>query len=74
MKKILPDRVYDILKWVAITAIPAFVVFFSTILPVLDVSPETVNKVTTILGAFGLLIAMLLGVASYTYEKSKTEQ
>ena len=74
MKKILPDRVYDVLKWFAITAIPAFVVFFSTILPVLDVDPVTINKVTTLIGAFGVLLATLLGVASYAYKKNKTEQ
>ena len=71
MKFILPDKVYNILKWVAITAIPAFVVFFSTILPVLEVDPVTINKVTVIIGAVGVLLATLLGVSTVAYNKSK---
>ena len=69
--KFLPDKVYDVLKWIAIVAIPAFVVFFATILPVLDVDPVTVNKVTTILGALGLLLATLIGVSTVAYNKAK---
>lgn len=70
--KLLPDKVYDSLKWIAITAIPAFVVFFSTILPVLDVDPVTINKVTVIIGAVGVLLATLLGVSTIAYNKNKS--
>lgn len=70
--KLLPDKVYDILKWIAITAIPAFVVFFSTILPVLEVDPVTINKVTVIIGALGVLLATLLGVSTIAYNKTKS--
>ena len=31
-KKILPDRVYDVLKWVAIIALPAFSIFYAYLL------------------------------------------
>jgi len=74
MKKILPDRVYDILKWVAIVAIPALVTFLSVVLPALKVNAETVNTITTIVSATGVLLGALLGVSAYTYKKTKTEQ
>jgi len=65
----LPDGVYDVLKWIAIVAIPALVTFLSIILPALKVSPEVVNTVTTIISALGVFIGTLLGVSTYAYKK-----
>jgi len=72
--KILPDRIYDILKWVAIVAIPAIVTFLGIVLPALKVDAETVNTITTIVSACGVLLGTLLGVSTYGYNKTKNTQ
>ena len=70
---ILPDKIYNILKWVALIAIPAIVTFLSVVLGVLDVDPKTVNVVVTILAALGTLIGSLIGVSTNAYNKKKKE-
>lgn len=67
----LNDRVYDILKWVALICIPALVTFLSVVLGVLDVEPKTVNIIVTILSALGTLIGTLIGVSTSAYNKQK---
>ena len=68
---ILPDKWYDVLKWVSIVAIPAIVTFLAVVLPALKVNAETVNTITTIISAFGVLLGTLIGVSTYGYNKSK---
>ena len=70
---ILPDKIYNILKWVALIAIPAIVTFLSVVLGVLDVDPKTVNVIVTILAALGTLIGSLIGVSTNAYNKKKKE-
>ena len=72
--KILPDRLYDILKWVAVIAIPAIVTFLSVVLPALKVDAETVNTITTIISAVGVLLGTLIGVSTYGYNKAKNTE
>ena len=67
----IPDKLYDILKWVALIAIPAIVTFLSVVLPALKVDAETVNTITTIISATGVLIGTLIGVSTYGYNKAK---
>jgi len=71
--KILSNRWYDILKWVSVIAIPAIVAFLSVVLPALKVDAETVNTVTTIISAVGVLIGALIGVSTIGYNKQKEE-
>ena len=70
--KILPDRVYDILKWVAIIALPAFSVFYAKIgavwgLPYTEQICETLDAVALLLGA-------LLCVSAIQYATGKAEE
>jgi len=67
----IPNKVYDILKWVALICIPAIVTFLSVVLGVLDVNPKTVNVIVTIIGAIGTLIGTLIGVSTANYNKEK---
>jgi len=67
----LSDKVYLILKWVALICIPAIVTFLSVVLGVLDVNPKTVNVIVTIIGAIGTLIGTLIGVSTANYNKEK---
>lgn len=65
----LPDKVYTILKWVALICIPAVTTFLSVVLGVLEVDPKTINIVVTIIAALGTLIGSLIGVSTAQYKK-----
>lgn len=69
----LENRIYDILKWIALICIPALVTFLSVVLGVLDVDPKTVNVIVTIISAVGTLIGTLIGVSTSAYKKEKEE-
>ena len=67
----IPNRVYDVLKWIAIICIPAVVTFLSVVLGVLEVDPKTINVIVTIISAIGTLIGTLIGVSTANYNKEK---
>jgi len=67
----IPNKIYDWLKWIAIICIPAIVTFLSVVLGVLDVDPKTVNIIVTIIAAVGTLIGSLIGVSTSAYNKQK---
>lgn len=67
----IPNKLYDWLKWIAIICIPAIVTFLSVVLGVLDVDPKTVNIIVTIIAAVGTLIGSLIGVSTSAYNKQK---
>ena len=70
----IPNKIYDWLKWIAIICIPAVVTFLSVVLGVCDVDPKTVNIIVTILSALGTLIGTLIGVSTSAYNKQKGAQ
>lgn len=70
----IPNKVYDVLKWIALICIPAVVTFLSVVLGVLETSPKTINIITTILGAIGTLIGTLIGVSTSAYNKQKGDK
>ncbi len=66
----LENRVYDILKWVALIALPALSTLISVVLPLWNVCDESV--VTAIVGtisAISVFLGSLLGVSSINYNK-----
>ena len=67
----IPDKVYNWLKWIALIAIPAVVTFLSIVLTALNVDPNTVNIICTILTATAALIGSLIGVSTIAYNKEK---
>lgn len=67
----LTNRVYDILKYVALIALPALQVFWLTIGKIWDLS-YTVEIGATI-GAVALLLGTLLGVSTSNYRASKEQ-
>lgn len=69
----LPDSVYNWLKWIALIALPAIVSFLSVVLGALNVDPNTINTVTTIISATASLIGILIGVSTINYNKSKQQ-
>lgn len=68
---IIPDKVYNVLKWIALICIPAVVTFLSVVLGVLEVDPKTINIIVTIIAAVGTLIGSLIGVSTSAYNKRK---
>lgn len=69
----IPDSIYNWLKWIALIAIPAFVTFLSIVLSALNVDPNTVNVICTILTATAGLIGALIGVSTSAYKKEQAE-
>ena len=57
----LPDKVYQVLKWVALVALPALAVFVNTAGPSLGL--PHVDVIVTTLNALGLLVAACIGVS-----------
>lgn len=62
----ISNRTYDILKWVALVALPAFQVFWLTVGKVWGFPYLT--EVGATIGALGLLIAALIGVSAKGFE------
>lgn len=64
MQYILPDKAYNILKWVGLVALPAIATFFGTVGAAVEWGPTTVA--VTVITACGTLIGALLGVSCAT--------
>ena len=69
----IPNKLYDVLKWIALIALPGIVTFLAAVLPALKVDAETVNTICIILSATATLIGTLIGVSTYAYNKEKEE-
>lgn len=69
--KMLKNRTYDILKWVALIALPALQVFWLTIGKVWNID-YTVEIGATI-GAVALFLGALLGVSTDNYRANKIQ-
>lgn len=64
---IIPDKVYNVLKWVLIIFVPALITFLTTIfalygIPHIEIVVGTISAVATFLGA-------LIGVSTKAYNK-----
>ncbi len=64
----LENRVYDILKWVALIALPALSTLISVVLPLWNVCDEgTVTAIVGTISAISTFLGSLLGVSSINY-------
>lgn len=64
---IIPDKIYNVLKWVCIILVPALNVFLTTIfalyhIPHIEIVVGTISAVATFAGA-------LIGVSTKSYNK-----
>lgn len=67
----LPDKVYDVLKWVALIVLPATAVFYGAVGPVWNwFEPE---KIVFTLTAVDTFLGALIGVSTAEYNKQKQE-
>lgn len=67
----LNDKVYDVLKWIAIIFFPAVVTLAETVLPVYGVSADIIKIVTVTCGGIGVFIATLIGASAITIANEK---
>ena len=67
----IPDKLYKILKWVCLIALPAVNVFLVAVLPVIGVEKQTVTAIVTIISAVGTLIGALIGISTVNYYKNQ---
>lgn len=63
----MSNKVYDVLKWIALVFIPALITFYGVIGNVLNI-PYT-DIVLTIMGAFDVFMGSLLGISTTQYNK-----
>ena len=63
----LPDKVYDVLKWICLIASPAIIAFLTTIFTLYNI--PHVEIVTGTIAAVATLIGALIGISSATYKK-----
>lgn len=68
---ILPEKVYEILRWVVITVIPALLVFYGVLGHTLDI-PYT-ETVLTIGAAFDTLLGTIFGIAKISYDRKNNK-
>lgn len=68
----LDNKIYDILKWIALIALPALATLISVILPLWNICDEgTINAVVGTITAVGTFLGTLLGVSTMKYRKNQ---
>lgn len=65
---ILPDKVYNILKWVSLVLLPALTTLVGVILKCFNV--ECTDIVLTIMTAITTFMGTILGVSNINYKKN----
>lgn len=65
---ILPDKVYNILKWLLLTFTPAVIVLISTLGVIYNFDTEVI---TLTIGAIATFIGALIGLSNYNYNKKR---
>lgn len=63
----LNSKIYDVLKWVAIIAMPAVAVLISSLGQIWGWADA--DKITLTINAVALCLGALIGVSSYQYNK-----
>lgn len=64
MQYLLPDKTYNILKWVGLVALPAIATFVGTVGTAVEWAPTAIA--VTVITAAGTLVGALLGVSHAT--------
>ena len=63
MTYIVPEQIYQVLKWAGLIALPALAVFVSTVGQAWGMDPGLSNAIVTTLNALGVLVGALLGIS-----------
>lgn len=65
----LPNKVYDVLKWLCIVFIPASITLFQVIAGACDIPYS--EKITTIAIGVDTFLGTILGISSINYHKDE---
>lgn len=63
----MSNKVYDVLKWIALVFLPAFIVLVGVILNTLNI--DNANIIITILTAIDTFLGSILGISNINYNK-----
>lgn len=63
----MSNKVYDVLKWIALVFLPAFIVLVGVILNSLNVA--NANIIITMLTAIDTFLGSILGISNINYNK-----
>ena len=64
----ISNKTYDILKWIALVALPALLTFYGVVGTTCNI-PYT-ETVLTIGSAFDVMLGTMLGISTNTYKKN----
>lgn len=67
----LSNRLYDVLKWIAVVFLPALITFAGVVMNCFQ-CPYT-DIILTIAVAFDTFLGTILGISTISYNKSKEE-
>lgn len=73
MTYIVPEQIYQVLKWVGLIALPAIAVFVSTVGQAWGLDAGLSNAIVTTLNAAGVLVGALLGISQATSKPGEGE-
>lgn len=73
MTYIVPEQIYQVLKWAGLIALPAIAVFVSTVGQAWGLDPGLSNAIVTTLNAAGVLVGALLGISQATSKPGEGE-
>lgn len=60
----LPDKAYQVMKWLGLVALPALAVLLGTVLPAFGVDAEAANAAVVCVSAVGTFVGSLIGVSA----------
>lgn len=61
---LIPNKVYDVLKWIGLVVFPALAVCFGTVAPACGLDAGISNTVVLALNAVGTCIGSVIGVSA----------
>lgn len=65
----IPNKMYDIMKWVVMIVIPALLTCFTTIAGLVGMPTSTIALVVGIVSAITTCAGTILGISSAAYNK-----
>lgn len=70
---LIPNKVYDVLKWIGLVVFPALAVCFGTVAPACGIDAGISNTVVLALNAVGTCIGAVIGVSAIKADASGGE-
>lgn len=70
----LNDKLYDVLKWIALILLPALAILLSTLLPAYNVDPNTVKVIVLTINSIAAFIGAIIGVSAVTIAQETAQE